>query len=74
MAFSMSLFITFILVSLNFGFSNTFLLTWLKLWPQAFICAFFGAFFFPKLIHQLIKKINFIEVAQLKSESTIEKK
>jgi hypothetical protein len=61
MAFSMSIFISFILVSINFGYSNTFLITWLKIWSQAFVCAFFGAYFFPRVILQIMGKINFVE-------------
>jgi cytochrome bd-type quinol oxidase subunit 2 len=61
MAFSMSIFITFILVSINSGYDKTFLPTWFRTWTQAFICAFFGAYFFPRVIQKLIRKINFVE-------------
>lgn len=61
MAFSMSTFITFVLVSLNTGYTQEFLSVWIKTWSQAFFCAFFGAYFFPIVIKQVMKKINFVE-------------
>ncbi|GMK37275.1 hypothetical protein PCCS19_03280 [Paenibacillus sp. CCS19] len=63
MAFSMSLFISFILSSINLGYSDSslFLHSWLKTWSQAFICAFFGAYFFPKGIQRVMKKIHFVD-------------
>jgi Protein of unknown function (DUF2798). len=61
MALTISLFISFILVSINFGYSSMFLQFWSKIWAEAFICAFFGAYFFPKFIQKLINKIDFIE-------------
>ena len=61
MALCMSIFITFILVSLNTGYTQEFLSIWLKTWSQAFFCAFFGAYFFPIVIKQFMKKINFVE-------------
>ena len=61
MALCMSIFITFILVSLNTGYTQGFLSIWMKTWSQAFICAFFGAYFFPIVIKQFMKKINFVE-------------
>ncbi|KOR80269.1 hypothetical protein AM232_18705 [Bacillus sp. FJAT-21352] len=30
-------------------------------WSQAFICAFFGAYFFPRVIQQIMSRINFVE-------------
>ncbi|MEI4529264.1 DUF2798 domain-containing protein [Priestia megaterium] len=60
MAFSISLFISFILVSINFGYNGKFLHTWLKIWSQALICAFIGAYFFPRGIQKIINKINFV--------------
>jgi len=62
MAFSMSIFITFILVSINNGYNETFLSTWFRTWSHAFICAFFGAYFFPRVIKKLMRKINFVEI------------
>jgi Protein of unknown function (DUF2798) len=61
MALSISLFVSFVLVSINFGYDNTFLHTWLKIWSQAFICAFLGAYFFPRVIQKIMEKINFVE-------------
>jgi len=61
MACSLSLFISFILISINNGYTNTFLTSWLKTWLQAFIFAFFGAYFFPRVIQKLMRKINFVE-------------
>jgi hypothetical protein len=43
------------------GYDHTFLPIWLKTWSQAFICAFFGAYFFPKVIQQIMRKIDFVE-------------
>lgn len=57
----MSFFITFVLVSLNTGYTDAFLAVWMKTWSQAFFCAFFGAYFFPIVIKQVMKKINFVE-------------
>ncbi|WP_261380695.1 DUF2798 domain-containing protein [Neobacillus bataviensis] len=61
MAFSMSFFISLILILINRGYDGTFLHAWLKTWSQAFICAFFGAYFFPRVIQKIMKKINFVE-------------
>ncbi|MCK2001058.1 DUF2798 domain-containing protein [[Brevibacterium] frigoritolerans] len=61
MAFCMSFFISFILVSINRGYDHLFLSAWLKTWSQAFICAFFGAYFFPGVIQQIMRRINFVE-------------
>ena len=61
MALSISFFVSFVLVSINFGYNNTFLYTWLKIWPQAFICAFLGAYFFPRVIQKIMGRINFVE-------------
>lgn len=61
MALSMSFFVSFVLVSINFGYNSAFFQNWLKIWSQAFICAFFGAYFFPKIIQQFMNKINFSE-------------
>lgn len=70
MAFCMSTFISFILVSINWGYNQAFLSRWLKIWSQAFVCALFGAYFFPILIQKLImNKINFIEKPTLKVEN-----
>lgn len=68
----MSIFISFILVSINFGYSHTFLLTWLKIWSQAFICAFFGAYFFPRIIQKMMNKIIFIEKSR-KNEKNLQR-
>ncbi|YCI79740.1 DUF2798 domain-containing protein [Bacillus sp. R1-10] len=57
----MSFFISFILVSINRGYDHLFLSAWLKTWSQAFICAFFGAYFFPRVIQQIVGRINFVE-------------
>ncbi|WP_419881509.1 DUF2798 domain-containing protein [Peribacillus sp. B-H-3] len=73
MAFSMSCFISFILVSINRGYDQTFLPVWLKTWSQAFICAFFGAYFFPMVIHQIMRKINFIEKPLFNKEKLLVK-
>ena len=60
MAFCMSLFITFILISLSNGYNEKFLSTWLKTWCEAFVCAFFGAYYFPVLINKFVmSKIKF---------------
>lgn len=61
MALSMSIFITFVLVSLNTGYTSEFLSVWMKTWSQAFFCAFFGAYFFPIIIKQVMNKIHFVE-------------
>ena len=61
MALSMSFFVSFVLVSLNFGYGDTFLHIWLRMWLEAFICAFFGAYFFPRVIQKIMRKINFVE-------------
>lgn len=61
MAFSMSCFITFILISISNGYNSLFLSTWLKTWSQAFVCAFFGAYYFPVIIQKILNKINFVE-------------
>lgn len=69
MAFCMSVFISFILVSINWGYNSEFLATWLKIWSLAFVCALFGAYFFPVLIQKYImSKINFVE-KPVKSEN-----
>ncbi|WP_370294685.1 DUF2798 domain-containing protein [Rossellomorea marisflavi] len=60
-ALCMSIFISFMLVSINFGYDSHFLLTWLRMWSEAFACAFFGAYFFPKFIQYLISKSHFFE-------------
>jgi hypothetical protein len=43
------------------GYDHLFLSSWLKTWSQAFICAFFGAYFFPRVIQQIMRRINFVE-------------
>lgn len=69
MAFSMSLFVSFMLVSINFGYSSKFLGTWLKMWSEAFVCAFIGAYFFPKIIQKVMKKITFIEAKVIENKT-----
>ncbi|WP_342389408.1 DUF2798 domain-containing protein [Salinicoccus bachuensis] len=61
MALSMSVFITFILVSLSTGYTGKFVYVWGKTWLQAFFCAFFGAYFFPIVIKKIMKRIHFVE-------------
>ena len=61
MALSMSVFITFVLVSLSTGYTEKFISVWMKTWSQAFFCAFFGAYYFPIVIKQVMKKIKFVE-------------
>ncbi|HWK23101.1 MAG TPA: DUF2798 domain-containing protein [Ureibacillus sp.] len=62
MAFCMSVFISFILVSLNNGYNAEFFSAWLKTWCEAFVCAFFGAYYFPVVINKfLMNKIPFEE-------------
>jgi len=73
MALSMSIFITFVLVSLNTGYTQEFLSVWMKTWSQAFFCAFFGAYFFPIIIKQIMKKINFIENPLIIEKDYLEK-
>ncbi|MEH7413669.1 DUF2798 domain-containing protein, partial [Neobacillus drentensis] len=51
----MSIFITFILVSINNGYDKSFLSKWFKTWAQAFFCAFFGAYFFPRVIQKFMR-------------------
>ena len=69
----MSFCITFILVSINFGYDHNFLLRWLKMWSQAFICAFFGAYFFPRIIQQMMNKINFVEKSNKNEKDLLDK-
>ncbi|MDT2045527.1 hypothetical protein CHN50_06420 [Priestia aryabhattai] len=61
MALSISCFVSFMLVSINFGYNDTFMQTWLKIWSEAFVCAFFGSYFFPIGINKLMSKIQFVE-------------
>lgn len=72
-AFSMSLFISFIIVSINYGYSSEFLPRWLKIWPQAFVCAFVGSFFLPKIVQRIMNKIEFIEPPLLAEEHKFRK-
>ncbi|MBD2868833.1 DUF2798 domain-containing protein [Paenibacillus arenilitoris] len=58
-ALCMSLFISFILVSINTGYNDVFLKTWLRMWSEAFLCALPAAYFFPKGIRKLLKAITF---------------
>jgi hypothetical protein len=66
MAFGMSIFISFVLVSVNFGYSTIFLKIWMKIWSEAFVCAFPVAYFLPKGIRTLMKIITFVEGKDLK--------
>jgi hypothetical protein len=61
MALGMSFLISFILVSINFGYSNVFIKTWLKMWSEAFICAFPIAYFLPMGIRKVMQLITFVE-------------
>jgi len=56
-----SCFISFILVSLNLGFSHTFLIHWLPIWGEAFLCAILCAYIFPRIINKLMTFITFVE-------------
>jgi hypothetical protein len=66
MAFGMSIFISFVLVSVNFGYSTDFLKIWMRIWSEAFVCAFPVAYFLPKGIRILMKTITFVEDKNLK--------
>ncbi|MGJ9460672.1 DUF2798 domain-containing protein [Oceanobacillus sp. CF4.6] len=48
MSFSMSLFISFIMVSINVDYNSLFLQERLKTLGMAFMIAYFGAYFFPR--------------------------
>lgn len=61
MALGMTFFISFVLVSINFGYSNIFVKTWIRMWSEAFVCAFPAAYFLPKGIRKLMKTITFVE-------------
>jgi hypothetical protein len=61
MALGMSVLISFILVSINFGYNDRFLITWLKMWGEAFVCAFPIAYILPKGIRKVMKTITFVE-------------
>ncbi|MFB7156084.1 DUF2798 domain-containing protein [Lysinibacillus sp. NPDC056232] len=56
-----SCFISFILVSINLGYSHTFLIHWLRMWGEAFLCAIICAYIFPKIINKLMRIITFVE-------------
>ena len=71
---TISFFISFILVSINRGYDHQFLSAWLKTWSQAFICAFFGAYFFPRVIQQIMRRINFVEKPLMIEKDLLEKK
>lgn len=60
MALGMSIFISFVLVSINFGYSYTFFKIWLRIWSEAFVCALPAAYFLPKGIRKLMKTITFV--------------
>lgn len=59
MSFSISLLISFILVSINVGYNSIFLQAWLRNWGLAFLFAFIGAYFFPPVIQKIMLQINF---------------
>lgn len=59
MSFSISLLISFILVSINVGYNSIFLQAWLRNWGLAFLIAFIGAYFFPPVIQKIMLQINF---------------
>jgi hypothetical protein len=61
MALGMSFLISFLLVSINFGFSNVFIKIWLKMWSEAFIFAFPIAYFLPMGIRKVMQFITFVE-------------
>ncbi|KMY51399.1 DUF2798 domain-containing protein [Peribacillus loiseleuriae] len=73
-AFSMSLFMSFMIVSINYGYNSEFLPRWLKIWPLAFVCAFVGSFFLPKIVQRIMSKIEFIEPPLLTEKHKVRKK
>ncbi|MGE7111170.1 DUF2798 domain-containing protein [Lysinibacillus sp. NPDC047702] len=56
-----SCFISFILVSINLGYSHTFLIYWLRMWGEAFSCAILCAYIVPRIINKLMTIITFVE-------------
>lgn len=60
MALGMSTIISFVLVSINFGYSDVFVITWLKIWGEAFIIAFPTAYFLPRGLRRVMKVITFV--------------
>ncbi|MCQ6279284.1 DUF2798 domain-containing protein [Bacillus sp. EB600] len=69
MALGMSIFISFVLVSINFGYSHTFFKIWVKIWSEAFLCAFPVAYFLPKGIKKIMKTFTFVESRNYKKKS-----
>ena len=61
MGLGISFFISFVLVSINIGFTGMFMATWLRMWSEAFICAVPCAYFFPKGIRKIMKGITFVD-------------
>ena len=61
MALGMSIFISFVLVSINFGYSSVFVKIWVRVWSEAFVCAFPVAYFLPKGIRKVMNTITFVE-------------
>lgn len=61
MGLGMSFLISFVLVSINIGYNDVFLGTWLRMWGEAFICAVPCAYFFPRGIKKVMKLITFVE-------------
>jgi hypothetical protein len=61
MALSMSFIISFVVVSINFGYSDIFLKTWIVIWCEAFVIAFPSAYILPRGIKRIMNTITFVE-------------
>lgn len=61
MALSMSFIISFVVVSINFGYSDIFLKTWIVIWSEAFVIAFPAAYFLPRGIKKIMNTIKFVD-------------
>ena len=57
----MAFIISFIVVSINFGYGGLFFKIWLTIWAEAFIVAFPAAYYLPKGIKKFMKTIQFVE-------------
>ncbi|GAK42750.1 DUF2798 domain-containing protein [Paenibacillus urinalis] len=70
MAFGMSCLMSFVMMSINYGFHDSFLMIWMRSWGIAFLLAFPVAYFLPKGIRRVMKRIQFVEYTRDTPQST----
>ena len=61
MVLGMSGILSFVIVSMNVGYTDLFLKTWIKTWGIAFVLAFLTSKLLPFVVKKIMKIFTFVE-------------